>query len=255
MRLRALLARVALSWLLLGGGVAHAEALNVVLTPRSVPFSYLDEKGELVGFNVDIVRAICARLERSCRLEVLPFPEILPAVAAGRFDLGVANFLRTPERERLVAFTVPYWRSTSAFVGKRDFAMKAVRELLRDTPVCAIGASGQHRYLLEQAGEHAANVRDLPSNQEVMEALLSGDCPVALLPAMQALPFMQTPRGAELAFLGAPLREPGLGGTVHMAVRPGDDALREAIDRALQHLIATGEHERMARRYFPFSIL
>lgn len=255
MRWRLVLAKGVLCALMSVAGLAHAETLKVVLTPNSVPFSYRDERGELVGFNVDIVRALCAQLARSCQLDTLPFPEILPAVAAGRFDLGVANFLRTPERERLVAFTVPYWRSSSAFVGKRSFAMKAVQELLRDTPVCAIGASVQYRYLIERAGEHSEHVRGLPSNQDVMDALLSGQCPVALLPSMQALPFMQSPRGMELTFLGAPLREAGLGGTVHMAVRPDDAALREAVDRALQHLIATGEHERIARRYFPFSIL
>jgi len=91
-------------------------------------------------------------------------------------------------------------------VGKRSFAVKAVQELLRDTPVCAMGASVQYRYLIEQAGEHTEHVRALPSNQDVMEALLSGQCLVALWPSMQALPFMQRRRSMELSFLGAPLR-------------------------------------------------
>jgi ABC-type amino acid transport substrate-binding protein len=246
-----------LACVLAWGGVApvQAEELRVVLTPRSVPFSYLDERGELAGFNVDIVKALCAELRRNCRLETLPFPDIIPAVASGRFDLGVANFLRTPEREQQVAFSMPYWRSTSVFVGRAGTRFGEIGELLRSTPVCAIAASGQLRYLQARAAAAHDNVRELPSNQDVLDGLLSGACPVALLPTMQVLPFLQSDKGRGLAFLGAPLGEAGLGGTVHMAVRPDAPALREEVDQALQRLIANGEHERAARRYFPFSIL
>ncbi|WP_168735187.1 substrate-binding periplasmic protein [Pseudothauera rhizosphaerae] len=255
MTLRTLLGRVLLLSLLLGTAPAGAEELRVVLTPRSVPFSYLDANGELTGFNVDVARAICAQLGRTCRLETAAFADIIPAVAAGRYDLGAANFLRTPEREREVAFTVPFWRSASVFVGKAGRPMKTVGELLGEAQVCAVAGSAQQRYLSGQAGEHAANVRMLPTGQDLLEGLASGACQVALLPAMQALPFIKTPQGAGLAFLGTPLREHGLGGSVHMVVRRGDDALRTAVDHALHDLIASGEHERLARRYFPFSIL
>ncbi len=254
-RLRAALGACMLALACGAPPAAGEDALRVVLTPRSVPFSYIGEDGELAGFNVDMAKAICAELGRRCALDTLAFPEIIPAVASGRYDLGVANFLRTPEREREVAFTVPYWRSTSVFVGKAGRRVGAVEELLRDTPVCAIGSSGQLRFLIERAGTHVANVRAMPSNQDVLDALQSGECPVALLPTMQVLPFLQSARGQGLAFLAAPLAESGLGGTVHMVVRPGDPELREAIDRALQRLIASGVHERAARRYFPFSIL
>ncbi|THF66302.1 amino acid ABC transporter substrate-binding protein [Pseudothauera nasutitermitis] len=231
------------------------DELRVVLTPRSVPFSLLTESGEMVGFNVDMARAVCAEIGRTCKLEVLPFPEIVPAVAAGRYDLGVANFLRTPERERQVAFTVPYWRSTSVFVGRQGIRVEPLASLLADTTVCAIDGSAQWSYLLARAGASAETVRALPSNQDVLDGLGSGACPAALLPTMQVLPFMQGERGHGLAFLGAPLGEAGLGGPVHMIVRPDAPELRAAVDRALRRLIANGEHERAARHYFPFSIL
>jgi hypothetical protein len=62
MRWRRVLAKGVLCALMFVAGLAHAETLKVVLTPNSVPFSYRDERGELVGFNVDIVRALCAQL-------------------------------------------------------------------------------------------------------------------------------------------------------------------------------------------------
>lgn len=233
--------------------LAQQPELVVLLTPRSIPFSYLDDSGQLSGFNVDMARAVCRELGRSCRLEVKNFPDIVPAVSEGRADLGVANFLRTPEREALVRFSMPYWRSSSAFVARRGTAQGNAAELLARDGVCAIKGSMQARYLAEQG--KGVGVIEVESNQDALDGLLSGRCPVVLLPTMQVLPFLQREEGRGFAFLGTPLNTDGLGGTVHMIVRPDDPRLLEEVDAALQRIIHSGEHERAARRYFPFSIL
>lgn len=250
------LSRVVLAlWVGTGACVqAHGEDLVVLLTPHSVPFSYADEQGRLTGFNVDVANAVCRELGRGCRLEVRPFPDILPAVAAGRADLGIANFLRTPERDALVRFSIPYWRSTSVFIGRADRALAGSSSFLEQGQVCVVEGSMQARYLGAHAGEHAANLRALPSNQGVLDHLHNGLCQVALLPTMQAFSFLKSSQGQGFAFVAAPISEAGLGGTVHMIVRPDDPDLQDEVDRAIASLIRSGEHERTARRYFPFNI-
>lgn len=228
----------------------HAEELVVLVTPRSVPFSWLDERGQLVGFNVDIAQAICRELKRECRLETRRFPEVIPEVASGAAAIGLANFLRTPEREKQVAFSIPYWRSSSAFVGRDGDAPATERGR-----ICVIAGSMQEAWLAAAERRGQAEVVAHESNQSVLDQLAAGVCPVALLPTMQALPFLQSEAGRGFGFIGAPLAGEGLGGAVHLVVRPGDSALLEAVNRAIDTLISSGEHERLARQYFPFSIL
>lgn len=229
---------------------AHAQDLVVLLTPRSVPFSWIDEREQLVGFNVDFIRAVCREMRRHCRLETRRFPEIIPELASGAAAIGVANYLRTPERERQVAYSLPYWRSSSAFVGREGGTTVAA-----SGRICVIAGTMQQAWLATGGRQGAAEVVALESNEAVLDGLGSGGCPVALLPVMQVLPFLQSVSGQGFGFVGAPLDGDGLGGPVHIVVRHGDDSLLEAVNRAITHLISSGEHERLARKYFPFSIL
>lgn len=235
--------------------LARADELVVLLTPRSTPFSALDENGRLSGFNVDIANAICRELARPCSLKALTFPEIIPEIAAGRAHIGIANFLRTPERERLVAFSVPYWRSTSSLIGPPGVVVDDLAALIAHNPVCVISDSAQMHFLQEHAGANAGRLQALASNQAVLDALVAGTCRVALMPTMQALPFLQSQVGAGFGFLAQPRMDRGLGGDVLIALTQGDKALKEGVDRAIARLIDSGEHERITRKYFPFSIL
>jgi ABC-type amino acid transport substrate-binding protein len=92
------------SWAAISTPVANAAEvpLLIAITGTVASFSAPNERGELAGFNIDMAQAICQRLKRECRFDVRKFPEILPQVAAGKADIGMGNYLKTPERERQV---------------------------------------------------------------------------------------------------------------------------------------------------------
>lgn len=251
-RLFACLPALLLLALFPSGANAQQQALAVAITDSAPPFAYRDENGKLKGFNVDLVQALCQRLQRECRVEVLRFPEVIPAVNAGRFDLGVANTLRTPEREKLVRFTRVIWRSTSSLIGLRELGGAQRATLLAREQTCAISGSRQLGWL----GEHATRA-PIPAagNGELLEQLTRERCTLALLPTQQALSFLQGKEGQRFGYIGAPLDDNGLGGDVHIALRPGNDGLNDEVDAALESLIRDGTHERLSRRHFPYSIL
>jgi ABC-type amino acid transport substrate-binding protein len=235
--------------------LASEPALIVAITGTALPFSYLDDKGELGGFNVDIARAICQRLKRECRFEVRKFPEILPVVAAGKADIGVGNYLKTPERETQVLFSMAYWRSTSSFVGLQGTRLPPTEALVRQHHTCVTEGSRQHGYLQGLARGQADAIVATATHQQAFEGLTAGRCTLVLTPTMQGLGFLQSPAGKGHAFLGAPLAQEGLGGDVHLIIKPGEENLRQRIDTALRGLIADGTHQRLSQKYFPFSIL
>lgn len=235
-----------------GAGALAEEALLVAITDTAPPFAYRDDKGTLKGFNVDLVNALCQRLQRQCKIEVLRFPEVIPAVSSGRYDLGVANTLRTPEREKQVRFSRVIWRSTSSLVGHRELGGAPLAALLKRETTCAIAGTRQLSWLGEntQTPPLAAS-----GNQELLKLLGQNQCALALMPTQQALAFLQGKEGQAFAYIGAPLAESGLGGDVHMVLRPGNDGLKAEVDNALEALIRDGTHDRLSRRHFPYSIL
>lgn len=233
-------------------GAPAEEVLQVAITDTAPPFAYRDDKGALKGFNVDLVYALCQRLQRQCKIEVQRFPEVIPAVGGGRYDLGVANTLRTPEREKLVRFSRVIWRSTSSLIGHRELGGSPPSALLKRETTCAIAGTRQFTWLGEntQTPPLAAS-----GNQELLKLLGQNQCALALMPTQQALVFLQGKEGQAFAYIGAPLAESGLGGDVHMVLRPGNDSLKAEVDNALDALIRDGTHDRLSRRHFPYSIL
>lgn len=209
----------------------------------------------LAGFNIEIIRQICRRIERQCVLQELSFRDLMSSTASGAVDVGVGNTLKTPERARQVLFTAPFWRSTSSFVGKANRSLPNLTALLTDNRVCAIAATRQDAFLKALPGASDKSIVAQPSNQETLQALAAGACEFALVPTLQAVVFLQGPQGAGFAFRGLPLVDQGLGGDVHMIVAPGKPDLLKEINRALEAMIRDGSHERISRRYFPFSIL
>jgi len=237
-----------------GSPFAQSRPLVIAITNTVASFSIPDDKGKLTGFNADFMREICARLNRECRFETLPFPEMLPRVAALQADLGVGNYLRTPEREKKVLFTRPYWRSSSSFIGKPDHALPPLEELTRHHIMCLTEGSRQSDFIRKLPGSPVRIVTTV-NNQAAFDGLREGRCSLLLLPTLQALDFLRSPAGKPYAFLGKPLTEQGLGGEVRMVVRPDDPALLAQVNAAIQALIDDGTHERIARQYFPFKLL
>lgn len=231
---------------------AQDQSLTIAITDSAPPFAYRDEQSNLKGFNVDLVNALCQQLQRKCKMEVLRFPEVIPAVSNSRFDLGVANTLRTPEREKLVRFSRVIWRSTSSLIGLRELGGAQRNTLLAQEQTCAITGSRQFGWLVEQAAKPPLAAG---SNAELLDHLNQQRCTLALMPTQQALSFLQGRDGQRFGYIGAPLGDSGLGGDVHIVLRPGNDNLKEQVDAALDALIRDGTHERLTRRHFPYSIL
>lgn len=232
-----------------------AEDLKVAITSTSKPFSTMDSTGILVGFNVEVVKEICARLNRSCVLQPTRFPKVLSAVSSGEADLGVANMLKTPEREKQVAFTMAYWRSTSSFVGVRGTRLDYRKVGLDGHTVCAIKGTRQLAFIGDLAKVGEGTVMVAGGNEDLIGLLATGECQLAILPTLQGLPFLQSEKGKNFDFVGTPLSEQGLGGDVHMVVRLDRPELLDQVNQILEGIIKDGTHEKLTRKFFPFSIL
>ena len=73
--------------------------------PYWPPYQYLDEDGNLIGFEVDLIEMIADRLNLTVEWKTLSFDAIIPEVKAKSIDLGVSGFSVTPERSEVIQYT------------------------------------------------------------------------------------------------------------------------------------------------------
>jgi glutamine transport system substrate-binding protein len=98
--------------LTVAAGTASAETLKVVTDPSFVPFEMMDtETGEMIGFDMEIIREVAERAGFEIDLNTMDFNGIIPAIQTGNVDIAIAGITITDEREEIVDFSNPYYDS------------------------------------------------------------------------------------------------------------------------------------------------
>lgn len=95
---------------------ANQPVLNIGTESFTPPFVMQGSKNEIYGFDIDMMNALCKIMQYTCRYHVMRFDELLEAVATKKIDLAVSSITITPERAKIVSFSLPYLPSYSRFV-------------------------------------------------------------------------------------------------------------------------------------------
>ena len=88
--------------------IVASGKIRVGTEPTWAPYESLDGSGRVVGFEVDLVEAVAARLGLTAEWESTTFGSLVDSVQARAYDLGVSGISITPERLEQVAFTLPH---------------------------------------------------------------------------------------------------------------------------------------------------
>ncbi|MDE0390608.1 MAG: transporter substrate-binding domain-containing protein [Rhodospirillales bacterium] len=238
----------ALAFMLLAAAPAAAGTLRVGTVGDYPPFNYIDDAGELTGFDIDIARALCARLEARCLFQRHPWPMLIPELLAGTFDAIVASMSITEERRRVVAFTDRYYSNVSRFVTSKGSDFRP--DELAGRIVGALRATIASDWLDEYAAG-MATIELYDSQTELLHALARARVDAVFGDMLGLHAWLMGPIGSAFTFVGEGLAlDEGIG----IAVRQGDEDLRLRINAALRSIIADGTYRRINARYFPFSI-
>jgi len=97
--------------------VRAANEVVIGSSPTGVPFSFIDPAtNQFTGSMVDTAEAICAAIGQSVDMRITPFSALIPSLIANKIDIIAAALLRTPEREKIVAFSDPVFHYAGALV-------------------------------------------------------------------------------------------------------------------------------------------
>jgi ABC-type amino acid transport substrate-binding protein len=201
------------------------------------PFESVDPgTGQVVGFDVDVVRALAGRLGVKADFTVVPFDGIIPGLKAEKYDLVVSAMTITEERAKQVRFTRPYVvAGQSVAVRTGETAIRGVADLRGKRVGCQLGTTGE----LEAKKILEADVVSFDAIGAAFRDLENGNLDAAIADTPTARIFIRDHPTIRLA--GEPLTREEFG----MAMRMGDLELVSVVDRALDELRGGGEMQRI----------
>jgi polar amino acid transport system substrate-binding protein len=218
------------------------------------PFNFTGSDGNPAGFNVDLARMICDEIKVTCTIQMRRFETLIDALASNRGDAIIASLAVTPQLRARVDFSDPYYRAPARFVSRRDSVMREIRpEFLEGRKVGVIAGTSHEAYLKAMFTD--AELHAFPNDESLRAGLRRGEVDFIFGDAISLAFWINGTDSAECCtFSGGPFVESRyFGEGIGIAVRKGNDLLRQALNWSLFRLWEKGRYTDLWLRYFSVS--
>ncbi len=224
--------------------IQAAGEITIAMEGTWAPWTYHDENDELVGFDVEVGKAIAEKLGVEPVFIEGEWDGLLAGLEAGRYDIMVNGVEYTDERGEKYDFSEPYGYIRTAIVVNGDNTeIQSFEDLAGKTTANTI--SSTYAQMAESYGATATGVDDL---NQTIELLLQGRIDATLNAEVTFYDYMNVHPDANLKV--AALTEEA--SHVCIPIRKGDDSasLREAVNQAIAELREEGVLSEISVKYF-----
>lgn len=211
------------------------------------PFEFTDSANKPIGFDIDLISAVAGKLGLKSDIVTTAWDGIIPALQAGKFEVVISSMTITPDREKEVSFSIPYYRSDMGIVfDKTLHTISQASDLAGLRVGVQVGTTGETS---ARAIAGVTDVRSYPDIQLAMADLKVGridavvnDFPVSAFYAKDS-PSLTVIR--VLNINGVDLTQ-----YYGIAMRLPDKQLKAAVDQALRDLVKDGTYDKIYAKWF-----
>lgn len=227
---------------------ASAEAsgdvskVRIATESSYVPFSYKDAQGNLIGFEIDLANALCQEAKLQCEIISQDWDGLIPGLQAKKYNAIMAAMSVTPERQKVVTFSEPYFQNNLLFVGKKGIDAggddKAGKKIAAQTSTVAA----------DYANAHFPKAKTVvyPTQENAYLDLQAGRADLLLSDSAPALTWLKSDKGAGFEVKGQPIN---IHDNMAIAFRQ-NDPLTGKFNTALATLKANGTYDKISQKYF-----
>lgn len=235
----------------------HGDAQSVANAPEYVvgsdasyaPFEYLDDHQAVRGFDVDLLTEIGKRAGFRVRFVNTPWEGIFGTLGQpGGSDILASSITITPERQRSIDFSDPYFDARQLIaVGRGHSDIRSFRDLRNETVAVQVGTTADED-LQRLLGHGSPNIKRYQTMSQALSALQQGLVMAVVGDNGVVAGFVKAHPGAGIITI----EDTGSFAPEHygFAVRKGNAALRDKINTGLRAVRADGTYSRIYSHYF-----
>lgn len=233
------------------GGDSYESTLDRVLDrgvlvvgtePEFPPFESTNEKGEYVGFDMDLARELAKDLGVELRIEAMAFDSLPTALSTSKIDVIISGMTATEERAKSRTFSDTYFRTRLCLLVGKDSEIEKASDLGSKRLVVKLGTTGD------------INARRLFPDAQIVKFDTEGACAMEVIHG-RADAFLYDQHSVERHHRNHPevtraLLEPLSDEPYSMAVQLGDTRFVERINRFLKDSRADGRYAAIYEKHF-----
>lgn len=222
--------------------IKNKGELKIALSGAYPPFSMINDKNEVVGFDVSVGTEIAKRLGVKPVILTTAWDGILAGLIAGKYDTIIASMSITPKRQEVVDFVGPYYSAGRAFFVPADSSTQTLDDLKGKTIGVTLGET--HEKWAREQGDMKWTLKTYKGLPEQLLELQNGRIDAIIIDSI--------PGRVAITKDNRPIRELDLpdleGGSVGvgMAIRKNNPELAAAMQEALDGMMADGTYEKIA---------
>jgi polar amino acid transport system substrate-binding protein len=231
------------------------------------PFASQDSSGRWVGFEVDLMDAICAQIQAKCQLVPIAWDGIIPALQEKKIDVIWASMSITDERKKVIDFTDHYYNTPAEIIGPKADGLKIS---VVDNPdgkggkianpadvkgkIFGVQTSTIHANYVQKYFGKDAEIKVYDTQDNADADLTAGRIDLALADSIALADFLKSDAGKDMEVKLVVPEDPIFGTGVGGGVRKGDDALRTKLNAGIKGIRDSGKYDELAKKYFDFDV-
>ena len=217
---------------------AFAETVRLGTEGAYEPWNFVNDAGELDGFEIELGNELCKRASLTCEWVKNDWDSIIPNLKSGNYDAIIAGMSVTEERQKAIDFTEEYYPADPS-----SYAALSGADASASNGVVAAQTATIHAGYL--AGSSATLV-EFASAEETIAAVRNGEADAVLADSGYLSPIVAESNGA-LIFVGDQIQ---IGGGVALGMRKSDGALRAKLNAAIVSVKSDGSLNKMIAKWF-----
>lgn len=254
------------------GTVAEERAIRIATEGAYAPWSITKPNGQLDGFEVDLAKEICSRLEDRCEIVAQDWDGMIPSLNGGKIDVIMSAMSITEKRKEVVAFSDIYMPTSSTFITSEQSELSKLPEkgallnldknskTLEDViatlkpllkgKVIGVQGSTTNTTLLDDYFSGTTDIREYKTTQAHDLDLSSGRVDAVFATVTVAKSALEKPALEGFTTAGPIFSGGILGPGVAAAMRKDDNSLRTSYNIALKALISDGTLSKLTVKWF-----